>query len=118
MKKFFKKIINKFISFLKWVWGECKNWRTLLLLGIVSLVLSSPIWVFYILGFVFKWDWAIWVATGVWGFWMLPGAPFFALAISITLAIKKIAQKVRVKKSVEEKPETNERKNRDKQENQ
>ena len=99
MKKFIKKIINNGINFLKWVWSECKNWQTLVLLGVVCLVLSMPIWTFYILGFVFGWDWAFWVATGIWGFWMLPGAPFFAVAVAITLAIKKIFQRVKAKRA-------------------
>lgn len=99
MKKLIKKIIDKVISFLKWVWSECKDWHTLVLLGLVCLVLSLPIWLFYILGFIFDWAWAIIVATTVWGFWMLPGAPFFALAISITLAIKKIFEKTKEKKA-------------------
>ena len=102
MKKLWNKLWNKAIDFLKWVWSECKDWHTLVLLGIVSLVLSFPIWMFYALGFIFGWNWAHVVATVIWGFWMLPGAPFFAVAVSITLAIKKIFQKVKKKKSSEE----------------
>lgn len=102
MKKLIKKIVNKVVDFFKWVWKECKDWHTLVLLGLVCLTLSLPIWLFYALGFVFHWDWAFWVATAVWGFWMLPGAPFFALSVSITLAIKKIFQKVREKRAREE----------------
>ena len=95
MKKLIRKIINTVLSFFKWVWSECKDWRTLILLGIVSLVMSAPIWIMGILYFVFHWQWALVAGLAVWGFWMLPGAPFFALAVSVTLAIKKIAQKVR-----------------------
>lgn len=93
MKEFFAKVKDKVIKFLKWLWNECKDWRTLVLLGIVCLALSSPIWVFGIIGFVFNWSWALWVAGGVWAFWWLPGAPFFALAVSITLGIKRAFQK-------------------------
>ncbi len=95
MKKLVKKIIHTVLSFFKWVWTECKDWRTLVLLGVVCLVLSSPIWIFGILYFVFHWQWALVAGLAVWGFWMLPGAPFFALSVSITLAIKKIFQKVK-----------------------
>ena len=98
MKKLIKKIINTVLSFFKWVWSECKDWRTLILLGVVSLVMSAPIWILGILYFVFHWQWALVAGLAVWGFWMLPGAPFFALAVSVTLAIKKIAQKVRKRK--------------------
>ncbi len=95
MKKLFKKIIHTVLSFFKWVWTECKDWRTLILLGVVCLILSAPIWIFGILYFVFRWQWAMFAGLAVWGFWMLPGAPFFALSVSITLAIKKIFQKVK-----------------------
>lgn len=93
MKKLFAKSKAKIITFLKWVWMECKDWRTIVLLGIVCLTLSLPIWLGYALGFIFKWSWAFWVATAVWGVWMLPGAPFFALAVSITLGIKRLYDK-------------------------
>ena len=95
MKKLVKKIIHTVLSFFKWVWTECKDWRTLVLLGIICLILSSPIWIFGILYFTFHWEWALVAGLAVWGFWMLPGAPFFALSVSITLAIKKIFQKVK-----------------------
>ena len=102
MKRWIKLVISKFIDFLKWVWKECRDWRTLLLLGVVCLALSLPIWLFFALGFVFRWTWAFVVATAVWGFWMLPGAPFFALAVSITLGIKKIFEKSQKKRVTEE----------------
>ncbi len=109
MKKLIQKAINAAKIFLKWVWAECKDWHTLALLGVVCVVLSSPIWVCYILGFIFGWEWAFIVATAVWAFWWLPGAPFFALAVSITLGIKKIYEKKQEKedKASEEEKQKN-----------
>lgn len=101
MKKLIKKIVAKVKDFLKWIWAECKSWHTLVLLGCVCLVLSLPIWLFYALGFIFDWAWAFWVATAVWGFWMLPGAPFFAISVSVTLAIKKIFEKAKERKEAQ-----------------
>ena len=99
MKNWIRKLIQKGIDFLKWVWSECKSWHTLVLLGVVCLVLSLPIWMGYILWFIFDWGWAFWVSTGLWAFWWLPGAPFFAVAVAITLAIKKIYEKRLEKKA-------------------
>ena len=93
MKKLIKKIKDKVSEFFRWVWKECKDWHTIAILGFVSMVLSTPIWLCYLLGFIFDWSWAFWVATGVWGFWMLPGAPFFAVAVSITLGIRRLFEK-------------------------
>ena len=93
MKKLTVWAKEKFISFVRWLWNECKDWRTICILGFVALVLSAPIWVGYIIGFVFKLEWAYIAATVVWGFWLLPGAPFIAVCVSITLLIKRIWQK-------------------------
>lgn len=64
-KQFIKKLIRKGIEFLKWVWNECKDWQTLLLLFCVMGVISMPIWLGYILYFLFKFKWAMWVATAM-----------------------------------------------------
>lgn len=103
MKKLLNKIINTVKEFFKWVWQECKDWRTIALLAIVCLVIGVPVWLGYLLGFVFHLEWAIVVSTVVWAFWMLPGAPFFALCVSITLAIKRIYEKRLEKKKLAEK---------------
>ena len=101
LKTWIVKLKDKGIEFLKWVWKEVKDWRTLVLLAVVCVVVSLPVWGCYLLGYIFKWEWAFWVATAMWGFWMLPGAPFWALSISITLAIKKIYQKKKAKENIE-----------------
>ena len=98
MKKLLIRIKEKILSFIKWIWAECKDWRTLVLLGIVCLVLGLPVWGGYLLGLLFRWEWAFWDATVAWCFWMLPGAPYFALSVSITLAIKRIFEKRHAKR--------------------
>ena len=98
MKKLINKIWDKFKEFIKWIWSECKDWRTLILLGIVCLVLGFSVWGGYLFGFIFGWEWAFWVATITWGFWMLPGAPFFALSVTITLVIKRVFEKMAQKR--------------------
>ena len=59
----------------------------------------------YILWFIFDWGWAFWVSTGLWAFWWLPGAPFFAVAVAITLAIKKISETRQAKKAKKQQDE-------------
>ena len=93
MKKLFKRMTGSIKNFVVWVLKECKDWKTLILLGVVCLLLGFPVWAGYLLGFLFALEWAIITATIAWAFWMLPGAPFFALAVTITLAIKKIYEK-------------------------
>ena len=103
MKCLWKKIKTKLGEFFRWVWQECKDWRTLVLLAIVCAVLGLPVWGGYLLGLLTGWSWAYVAATVMWGFWMLPGAPFFALSVSLTLAIKRIFEKHQEKLEQQEK---------------
>ena len=93
MKKLFNKMITSMKNFFKWVWSECKDWHTIALLAFVCLFIGLPVWGGYLLYFIFHWGWAFWVASISWGFWMLPGAPFFALSVSVTLIIKKLYER-------------------------
>ena len=105
MKKFIKKIWDATIKFVKWIWSECKSWKTLLLFGVVCLVLGAPVWVCALIGLLFHWEWAIVAAAALWAFWMLPGVPFFALSLSLTLGIKRIFETKMRKKNTAGEPE-------------
>ena len=98
MKRFFCWLKNKIVTFIKWIWNECKDPWTLMLLGLVILVVYSPVWVGYILFWIFRWKWALISATAILAFWAGPFSPFFPLCISITLGIKKAFKKLRCKK--------------------
>ena len=98
MKKFMARCKKKCRDFCTWIWEQCKDIKTLILLGIVCLVLFSPTIVCGILGFLFKWEWAIIVASAYWAFWLGPFSPFFVLAVTITLAIKRLLQVIFGKK--------------------
>lgn len=101
MKNLFNKIKKIVVDFFKWVWHECKDWHTIVLLAVVCLVLGLPVWLGVVLGFLFHLEWAFWVAGICWGFWMLPGAPFFALSVSVTLGLKKAFEKINKTKKQE-----------------
>ena len=89
----FKKIKNKFINFCKWVWSECKDWRTIVLFVIVVVLMYTPVWGGYLLHLLFHMKWASVVATAYLAFWAGPFTPYFPLCIAITLGIKKLNQK-------------------------
>lgn len=38
------KLKDKFINFCRWVWSECKDVKTFLLLLVVIAVVYSPVW--------------------------------------------------------------------------
>lgn len=56
--KMITKLKDKFIHFFRWIWKECKDVRTFILLMIVSAVVYSPVWGGYLLSALFGWEWA------------------------------------------------------------
>ena len=97
MKKIIKWIWQKSINFCKWVWRECRNWQTLLLLLFVCIFVGAPVWVCGLLGLIFNWAWAWAVFAALLAFWWLPGTPYFAVCVAITLGIKRFFQKYKRK---------------------
>ena len=93
MKRLFNWAKKKIIDFLKWIWQECKDWRTFVLLVIVCIVIGFPVWGGYLLYFITGWEWALIVATALLAFWWLPGAPYFAVCVAVTLAIKRFFER-------------------------
>ncbi len=103
MKKFFNWLWRKAINFFKWVWRECRNWQTVLLLAFVCIIVGSPVWISGLLGLLFNWVWAWAVFWGLLAFWWLPGMPYFAVCVSITLVIKRLFGKYKQKQARMEK---------------
>ena len=99
MRKLFDFAKKKIVEFFSWIWRECRDWRTFILLVIVCLVVGLPVWGGYLLWFLTGWTWAVACATALLAFWWLPGAPYFAVCVAITLAIKRLFQKRRKKKA-------------------
>lgn len=93
VKKIFNRTKEKTKNFFKWIWHECKDKRTIALLILVITIVYSPVWLGYILHWVFGWSWAGIVATAMLAFWAGPFSPFFVLCISITLGIKRLFEK-------------------------
>lgn len=77
------------------MWSECKDWHTLALFAIVVVLMYAPVWLGYILYFVFKSKWAMGVASAYLVFWAGPFTPYFPLCIAITLSLKKLIEKLR-----------------------
>ena len=94
MKRLFNWAINKIKNFIKWLWQECRDWRTLVLFVCVCIAMGTPVWLCYIFSLIFGWEWAAAVAGAMLIFWnVVPGTPFFVICLSITLGLKKIWEK-------------------------
>ncbi len=77
-------------KFLRYVWSECKDWRTFVILLFVMAVVYSPVWLCYMLFALFGFKWCLAVATACLAFWAGPFTPFFPICIAIACGIKKI----------------------------
>lgn len=105
---------SKFKRFWKWIWFwvsfpwiwtfyNIRDWKTFIIFLVVFLVVSSEVWVPYLLGCI---CWSnepfritmFSVASACWLFWLGPGTPFMVIVITITIAIKSIFNKVSRKK--------------------
>lgn len=85
-----------------WIKENIKDWRTAVIFAITLIVLSSEVWVFYLLG-VISWgtefaNWCFGIASACWLFWLGPFTPFLPLCIVITAFIKGIVNKIRYRK--------------------
>ena len=94
-KKVIKEKTHNIIDRLK---NECKDWKTLIVLICVIAIMYSPVWLGYLLYYIFKWNWCIVMGAVTFAFWFGPFTPFFPLCIAITLFIKKIMQVKKRKK--------------------
>lgn len=92
----------RIVSFFRWLWGECRDWRTAVLLLIVAVLIYSPVWAGYLLHLIFGWKWAGVMATAVLVFWAGPFTPFFPVCIALTLSIKRWHEAGRTKKQQKE----------------
>ncbi len=88
-------MIRAIKKFFKWIVDNVKDKQTRRIFYIVYLVMTSPIWLCYIIGFLSKSVLFIGIATAVVTFWSLPGTPLLAICLALTLGIKKIITKRR-----------------------
>ena len=78
-----------------WLWYNIRDIRTLIIFIIVLLVVSSEVWVFYLLGLITNNAWFYGIASACWLFWLGPGTPFLVICISLTMAIKMLLNKLK-----------------------
>lgn len=93
-KRFLKWCVFLIIFPWKWLWYNIRDWRTAVIFAIVALLVSSEVWVPYLIGLI-TWGtelskWMIGFATGCWLFWAGPGTPFLVICIFLTMGIKEI----------------------------
>lgn len=93
-KKWLNRLKRKLIRFIMWIIRECKNWQTILLLLVVAAIIQVPTWGGFLLYFIFGFEWALAVGTIAAIFWAGPFSPFWIVCVTVTLAIKKLIEKI------------------------
>lgn len=87
----------------KWIWVNIRDWHTFLIFIITVLVVSSEVWVPYLIGFI-CWNneplriSMMSVGSACWLFWAGPGTPFLVICIVITIGVKGLFNKLKEKK--------------------
>ena len=114
---------NKTKRFFKWVWYyisfpfiwlyyNIRDWRTFVIFAICFIVISSEVWIPYLIGVI---CWAneplriamFSVGSACWLFLLGPGTPFIALVIGATIGIKAIFNKIKGRKNKNDKKTKN-----------
>lgn len=95
-RRFWKWVRYFIVITWEWLFMTMKDWRSwLIFLGCVT-VTSCTVWVGFILFWIFRWEWALAMATGSLFFWnCVPCTPFIAINLFLTILIKGVAEKLR-----------------------
>lgn len=86
----FEALIGKIIK-------QLKDRTNILIFIIVFLVLSSEVWVPYLLAIITRNEWWWAIGSVCWAFWLAPFTPFLPLCFVVTFAVRKIVDKIREK---------------------
>lgn len=96
--KFFKWLKTKVVKTLKWTWVQLKDKTNIVIYIIVNIVVSSEVWIPYLLAIITgnKWWWGI--GSACWAFWLAPFTPFTVICIALTFGVRKIYDKLKEKR--------------------
>lgn len=86
-----------FVGIWEWIKKELSDPLTFWVFVIVCVVLSSEVWVMYILWFITGDEWFFATASMLWGIWWLPFIDFIPICLGITIGIKALINKNRSK---------------------
>ena len=105
-KRFFKMLWFYLLLPFYWFKDNLKDFKTLIIFLIVLIVLSSEVWVFYLLALL-SWGssfskWCLGIGSSFWLFWLAPFTPFLPICIFLTMLIKGILNKIIFRKELKQ----------------
>ena len=86
--------MRKIRNFFAKLFNSLKDKTNIIIFIIVFLVLSSEVWVMYLLYFITNNAWFLWIGSACWAFWLAPFTPFLPLCIAITFGVRKLYNKL------------------------
>lgn len=90
-----KKLWLKCKAFIRWILKQLKDKTNIIIFIIVFLVLSSEVWIPYLLAIITGNNWWWGIGLACWAFWLAPFTPFMSLCVAITFVIRKIVDKIK-----------------------
>lgn len=103
IKTTFSKIWRIIVKFCKKLLAQLKDKTNLFIFLIILLIMSSGVWLLFLLGMAFDSKALMAAAAAYWAFWAGPMTPFFPLCVAIAIGIRKLLDKLGVTKSISEK---------------
>lgn len=86
--------MRKTRNFFAKLFNSLKDKTNIIIFIIVFLVLSSEVWVMYLLYFITNNAWFLGIGSACWAFWLAPFTPFLTLCIAITFGVRKLYNKL------------------------
>jgi hypothetical protein len=93
-----------FLMPIKWCWVNFRDWRIVLIFLVWCIVLSSEVWVSYLMALITLGTeaskWWLGIANACWVWWLIPDpfSQFMLYAIVLTISTKALMAKIKRKK--------------------
>lgn len=87
----------------KWLWVNIRDYRTAIIFVIVFIVVSSEVWVPYLIGVICWANEPVRISmfsfgSACWLFWLGPGTPFLVICIGLTIGVKALFNKIKYRR--------------------
>lgn len=94
-KRFWKRVWYLIAFPWKWIFLNIQDPITALIFVICFLLISSEVWVPYLVFFITRNAWWLGIGSACWIFWLGPGTPFLLIVIGCTASVKALFNKIK-----------------------
>lgn len=94
-----QKLWLKFKGFITWLLKRLKDKTNIVIFCTVCLVLSSEVWISYLMAIITGNEWWWLIGSACWAFWLAPFTPFIPLCLLLTVAVRKVYDRIKKKRT-------------------